>query len=364
MPATLVKKSAISVNSVPMLELKVRVDCCQLRPASLSAAAVNDSGNVGVLSVRESGRVGSAKSSMRENLTHQEPKNGLRSTNLWITSRYPHTVGRMKLALVQMKSGSDKLKNLAAVEKWAVQAKDQGAELAIFPEATMKAFQAGRLDTAAEPLDGPWANRIRDLADELGITIVVGMFTPADTLGDKNRVANTVLVAGSAETHYDKIHTYDAFGYRESDTVRAGSELVTFELSGHMIGVATCYDIRFPEQFKGLARRGAELIVVPASWADGDDKLRQWRLLTNARGLDSTCYIAAVGQARPDADIAEKGGPTGIGHSALVSPTGERLAEAGYDEELMVVDVDFDVIADVRKVLPVIEDIPAGVKQP
>lgn len=270
----------------------------------------------------------------------------------------------MKLALVQMKSGSDKLKNLAAVEKWAVQAKDQGAELAIFPEATMKAFQAGRLDTAAEPLDGPWANRIRDLADELGITIVVGMFTPADTLGDKNRVANTVLVAGSAETHYDKIHTYDAFGYRESDTVRAGSELVTFELSGHMIGVATCYDIRFPEQFKGLARRGAELIVVPASWADGDDKLRQWRLLTNARGLDSTCYIAAVGQARPDADIAEKGGPTGIGHSALVSPTGERLAEAGYDEELMVVDVDFDVIADVRKVLPVIEDIPAGVKQP
>ncbi|MDU0478616.1 carbon-nitrogen hydrolase family protein [Staphylococcus chromogenes] len=258
----------------------------------------------------------------------------------------------MKIALVQMLSTGDKLENLAAVERWARQAAEQGAELVVFPEATMKAFGAGRLDTAAEPLDGPWASRVRELAAELGVTLVVGMFCPADTKGDKNRVFNTVLVAGGAETHYHKIHTYDAFGYRESDTVCAGEELVVFELNGHQIGLATCYDVRFPEQFKALASQGAELIVVPASWADGDDKLRQWRLLTNARGLDSTCFIVAVGQARPK---SPDGGPTGIGHSALVSPLGERLAEAGYDEELLLVDVDFARVPDARRALPVVE---------
>ncbi|AKK02191.1 carbon-nitrogen hydrolase family protein [Corynebacterium epidermidicanis] len=258
----------------------------------------------------------------------------------------------MKIALVQMLSQADKLENLAAVEKWTLQAAELGAELIVFPEATMKAFQSGRLDTVAEPIDGPWANKVRELAQELGVTIVVGMFCPADQRGDKNRVTNTLLVTGGADAKYDKIHTYDAFGYRESDTVRAGDEIVVFQLDGRTIGVATCYDIRFPEQFKELARRGAELIVVPASWADGADKLRQWRLLTNARGLDSTSFIAAVGQARPP---ASEGGPTGIGHSALISPTGERLVEAGYDEELLVVDIDFDQVAEARRALPVIE---------
>lgn len=258
----------------------------------------------------------------------------------------------MKLALVQMLSSGDKLKNLAAVESWLRKAAEQGAELVIFPEATMKAFQQGRLDTAAEPIDGPWASHVAAHARLLGVTVVLGMFTPADKKGTKNRVYNTVLVAGDAEAEYRKIHTYDAFGYQESDTVRAGEGLVTFDLGGHTIGLATCYDIRFPEQFKALARLGAELIVVPASWADGEDKLRQWRLLTTARGLDSTAFIAAVGQARP---AESKGGPTGIGHSALVSPTGERLAEAGFDEDLLLVDVDFAQVEQARKELPVLD---------
>ena len=72
---------------------------------------------------------------------------------------------------------------------------------------------------------------------------------------------------------YNKIHTYDAFNYRESDTVKPGNELVTFELDGVTVGVAICYDVRFPEQFKALARQGAEVIVVPTSWADGPENV-------------------------------------------------------------------------------------------
>ena len=123
------------------------------------------------------------------------------------------------------------------------------------------------------------------------------------------------------------------------------------------MGVATCYDIRFPEQFKELARQGAQLIVVPTSWADGPGKLEQWRLLSAARALDSTTYILAAGQARPggEAKAGQASGPTGIGHSVLVAPDGTRLAEAGYEQETLYGEVDPDTVAKVRQSLPVLD---------
>ena len=156
---------------------------------------------------------------------------------------------------------------------------------------------------------------------------------------------------------YEKVHTYDAFNYRESDTVRAGDSLVTFAVGDLTVGVAICYDIRFPEQFKELARQGAQLIVVPTSWADGEGKLDQWRLLTAARALDSTSYILAAGQARPggEAKAGEDSGPTGIGHSVLVAPDGTRVAEAGYEPEILYGEVDPDTVASVRESLPVLD---------
>lgn len=256
----------------------------------------------------------------------------------------------MKVALVQILSTDDKMANLACIKDKAREAAESGAELVVFPEAAMKAFQTGRLDEAAEPLDGPFATEVQTLAGQLGVTIVLGMFTPADTKGKFNRVYNTLLITNGAETkRYDKLHTYDAFGYRESDTVAPGAELVTWG----DLGFATCYDIRFPEQFKALAQQGAKLIVVPASWANGRDKLRQWQLLGNARALDSTSFVVAVGQAQPD--NPKDGDPTGIGHSAVISPTGERLIEAGYKEETLYFDVDLGIVDEVRKTLPVLQ---------
>lgn len=256
----------------------------------------------------------------------------------------------MKVALVQMLSTGDKLDNLARIQEKAREAAENGAELLVFPEAAMKAFQSGRLDEAAEPLDGPFASAIKDTARELGVTIVLGMFTPADKQGKFNRVHNTLLITDGAETkRYDKLHTYDAFGYHESDTVAPGTELVTWG----DLGFATCYDIRFPEQFKALARAGAKAIIVSASWANGEDKLRQWQLLTSARALDSTSFIVAVGQARPE--DPKDGDPTGIGHSAVISPTGIRLIEAGYDEEILYLDLDLAAVEKTREGLPVLE---------
>ena len=268
----------------------------------------------------------------------------------------------MKVAAVQFVSGGDIAENLARAKELISTAAGQGAQLIVLPEATAQSFASGRLDVNAQELDGDFATQLKTHAEELGVTVVAGMFRPADSV-DKdgksiNRVYNTALITGpGVHLGYNKIHTYDAFNYRESDTVKPGNELVTFELDGVAIGVAICYDVRFPEQFKALARQGAEVIVVPTSWADGPEKRDQWRLLSATRALDSTAYVICAGQARPGGNdkAGEASGPTGIGHSVIVSPTAERLAEAGYEEEIIYADIDPELVTKTRKTLPVLE---------
>ncbi|HHU66899.1 carbon-nitrogen hydrolase family protein [Corynebacterium sp.] len=267
----------------------------------------------------------------------------------------------MKIGIVQLTSGPDIVDNLALAVDGLQQAAAQGARLIVFPEATSQAFDTGRLDGQAQELDGEFATGLQEAARELGVMAVAGMFRPADTVERDgrtiNRVYNTALITGpDVHRGYDKLHTFDAFNYRESDTVKPGEELVTFDVDGTTVGVATCYDIRFPTQFQDLARAGAQVIVVPTSWMDGPEKLYQWRTLTAARALDSTCWIVAAGQARPggEAEAGQSSGPTGIGHSCVVGPTGRREAEAGYGPEVIVLDLDLEQVTRARKTLPVL----------
>lgn len=268
----------------------------------------------------------------------------------------------MRVALVQMQSTAEVADNLDAVLRHIRTAAGDGAELVVFPEATMRAFGTGRLDTVAEPIDGPFATAVRELSEELGVTVVVGMFTPADTVEvdgkTVNRVHNTALLTGGGHhLGYDKIHCYDAFGFRESDTVRPGEELVTVEIGGLTVGLAICYDVRFPDQFTALAENeGADVIILPTSWSDGPGKLRQWRVLTGARALDSTCYVLAAGQARPGGEdsAGENDGPTGIGHSAVIGPDGLCIVEAGYGEDIIHADIDAATVEETRRSIPVL----------
>jgi predicted amidohydrolase len=229
----------------------------------------------------------------------------------------------MRIALAQLLAGEDPSANLEQVRELTERAAAAGAQLVVFPEATMRCFGRSLVDIA-EPLNGPWATGLRQLAAEHDIVVAAGMFTPADD----GRVRNTLLVVGpGVEAHYDKIHLFDAFGFAESDTVAPGREPVVVQVAGVAVGLATCYDLRFPGLFTTLAERGAELICVCASWGAGPGKVDQWELLVRARALDSTSYIAAVGQADPaSVGVARTGSaPTGIGHSALISPRGEVL---------------------------------------
>lgn len=283
----------------------------------------------------------------------------------------------MRIAVIQMNAQPDVEANLTLIRKYIAAAAANNADLVVFPEAAMFPFDSGRLDQVAQPLDGPFATAVIETARKHNITAIVGMFTPADTVyrapsgdivhelpegaGEANkirRVHNTLLVAGpELVTHYDKIHTYDAFGYVESDTVKPGDRRITFEVAGVPIGLATCYDIRFPGHFIDLANADAKVIVVPASWADGPRKLEQWRALTIARALDSTSYLVAAGQARPGTPdrYGQPDGPTGIGHSVIIGPDGSKLAETGYSAQVLTVDIDPNYVDKVRKGLPVLK---------
>lgn len=255
----------------------------------------------------------------------------------------------MRIALGQLLSTTDPDANLALVADLTGQAVRAGAEVVVFPEATMCSFARPRAD-AAEPFDGPWASAVRSIAAAAGITVVVGMFTTTDS----PQVHNTLLVTGGAEARYDKLHLFDALGYAESRQIRAGDHAVSFTVAGHNFGLATCYDVRFPALFTHLAERGAEAILLPASWADGANKLHQWRTLVTARAMDSTAFVVAVDQAKPPAS-PEGRTPTGIGHSLVVDPTGTVLLELGEDPELAVIDLDLDTVAGVRERLPLLQ---------
>lgn len=267
----------------------------------------------------------------------------------------------MRIALGQISSIRDKMANLDKVRHVVQEAAEEGAELVVFPEATMQGFGTGRLDSQAEPLDGEFVTALRELAEGYNLALVAGVFTPADTVERDgktiNRITNTLVAClpdGSLFT-YDKIHTYDAFGFAESDTVAAGKELSTFLYKGVRFGLATCYDVRFPQQFRALARRGAQAILLPASWAMGKGKLEQWRLLTRARALDSTSVIVAVGQALP-LDERTAAAPSGIGHSGVLAPDGTTIAELGEQATLAVYDVDLEEqVAKMRTSLPVLD---------
>ncbi|MFE4539705.1 carbon-nitrogen hydrolase family protein [Streptomyces scopuliridis] len=262
----------------------------------------------------------------------------------------------MRIALSQLTTGPDPERNLELLRAEAHRAAAGAARVIVFPEAAMACFGTP-LAPLAEPLDGPWATAVRRLAEETGLVVVAGMFTPAPD----GKVANTLLATGpGVEAAYDKIHLYDAFGFAESDTVAAGSEVVTIEVDGVRIGLATCYDVRFPELFRAHADAGAVLSLLPASWGAGPGKREQWELLTRARALDATLWLAAVDQADPAAsrapgdEAAPSPAPTGIGHSALIGPDGTVRQSLGAGPGLLLADVDVDEVAAVRRAVPVL----------
>ena len=258
----------------------------------------------------------------------------------------------LRVAVAQILSGPDPEENLGLVASQTAEAAETGAQLVVFPEATMRRFGLP-LAEIAEPVDGPWAKQLREIAEQHQLVVAAGMFSPnAD-----GRINNTLRVVGpGVDEHYHKIHLFDAFGFRESDTVAPGAEPVVIMVGGAKIGLTLCYDVRFPGLYSRLAELGAQVICVAASWGAGPGKIEQWQLLTRARALDCTSYVVAAAQADPAAVGITVGGPapTGVGYSAVVSPRGEVMQSLGAEPGLLVADLDLDLVAQTRAAIPVL----------
>lgn len=229
----------------------------------------------------------------------------------------------MIVTVGQFNATTDKAANISAATDLIEQAAQQGSSLVVLPENAMWSDPDVDADAegAAESIDGPFATAIARQARASGITVVVGMTEAQGAAG--GRPSNTVFVVdpnGSLQGAYHKVHLYDAFGYRESDRIRAHTpEAVTFTLRGVTFGVMTCYDVRFPEMARFLVDAGAQALIVPAAWAVGPAKEDHWTTLTRARAIENTVYVLASGQT----------GPTCTGRSAVIDPMGHLVASAG-----------------------------------
>lgn len=226
----------------------------------------------------------------------------------------------------------------------------------VLPELwTTGAFAYESFATEAETLEGETAEVMAKAASDAGVWLHAGSVperAPDGTL------FNTSLVfspSGGLAATYRKIHRF-GFDKGEAVLMGAGDELVTVRLPETTVGVATCYDLRFPELFRGLVDAGAETLVVPAGWPER--RRGHWTLLARARAVENQAFVLACGTAGTHADVPQ------AGHSIVVDPWGEVLAEAGPDEEVLTVEFDPGRVAATREQFPVLKDRVLGLASP
>lgn len=255
----------------------------------------------------------------------------------------------MDVRLVQV-SLTDDEPVLARVERVCALVREQrGADLVVLPE--LWAAGAWALDewpNRTEPLDGPFFQAVSAAARDTGCVLHAGSFLE-QTDGPRGR-ANTSLLLdrdGSLVQTYRKLHL---FGFAEGEPllVDAGAEVVVATTSLGALGLATCYDLRFPELFRQLVDSGAEVIVLPSSWPA--KRATHWTLLAQARAIEDQLFVLACNAA------GTHGGVPQAGRSLVVSPTGEVLAEAGEGEEVLAVEIDLAEVARWREAFPVLGD--------
>lgn len=254
----------------------------------------------------------------------------------------------MRIALVQV--GSPAAETIAARRARVADMVHSaaGSDLIVLPELWAAGYFAfGAYAAAAEPDNGATVTDAAQWARQLNCHILAGSYVEADAEG---RLFNaTVLVApdGTVLHRYRKIHV---FGYEslEAELLTPGSKVSIAQTTFGTLGATTCYDLRFPEIWRGLVNLGAEIVVTPAAWPMA--RLEHWRLFTQARAVEEQVLLIACNA------VGDQGGVELGGHSRVVDPWGAVLVEAGSDEGVTTVDVDPDVIARARASFPVLAD--------
>lgn len=231
-----------------------------------------------------------------------------------------------------------------------------GADLVVLPELwTTGAFAYQQFGPEAEPLEGPTYEVMAKAASDAGVWLHAGSIPERDPDGPLYNTSLVFSPSGDLAAAYRKIHRF-GFDQGEAVLMGAGRELVTVRLPGTTLGVATCYDLRFPELFRSLVDAGAETLVIPAGWPER--RRAHWTLLAQARAVENQAFVLACGTAGTHAGVPQ------AGHSIVVDPWGEVLAEAGAAEEVLTVDLDPAKVAATREQFPALKDRMLGLEPP
>jgi len=266
------------------------------------------------------------------------------------------TCGPFQMALVQLRSGRDPLASMAAAENLIREAATQ-AQYILTPENTplMELRTKPLFAAIAAEEDTIALHQARDLAKELNIWLHIGSMPVL--VGERQAANRSFLIApdGVIAARYDKIHMFDVNlpngeSYRESKNYRPGQEAVIAALPWGKLGLTTCYDLRFSEQYIALAQSGAEFITVPSAFTR-QTGAAHWHILLRARAIETGCYIFAAAQG----GIHDNGRET-YGHSLIIDPWGEPVAELSGDEPgVLVAEVDPVQVSAARRRIPALQ---------
>jgi predicted amidohydrolase len=264
----------------------------------------------------------------------------------------------MKVAAVQMTSTRDVTANLREAGRLVAEAHAQGARLVVLPEnfSFLGATDADRI-AAIEPFGaGPAQRFLAETAESLGLWIVGGTI-PIRDKGERAS-SRSLLVGpdGRVAAHYDKIHLFDVDipgrteeRYMESATTLAGTRVVAAKTPLARIGMTVCYDIRFPALFHRLSVLGTDIVVVPAAFTVPTGEVH-WLPLLQARAIESLSYVVAAGQWGEHA-----GGRKTYGHSMILGPWGEKLAELPAGPGVVCADLDMIRLEELRQRFPAVQ---------
>lgn len=260
----------------------------------------------------------------------------------------------MRVAAVQMCSGTQPGPNLDALDALVADAAGQGATYVLSPEVTV-VFAENR--DGLKSVAGPWENnpaiaRAAGIARRHNVSLHLGSLAVA--LPDGRFANRSVLFRpdGTIAASYDKIHLFDATlpglrNYRESETYKGGDTAVVTDAPGFRLGLTICYDVRFPALHRALAEIGAEVIAVPAAFTVPTGEAH-WSVLLRARAIETGSFVIAAAQAG-----SHENGRSTYGHSMIVDPWGRVLGELGGDGAgVLVADIDLAAVADARGRVP------------
>lgn len=260
---------------------------------------------------------------------------------------------KFKVACVQNCATNDMPANLATVERLVRAAHEQGASLVCLPEffCNLEPADGSYYDNGYDLDSHPALAALRVLGRELGLWLLLGSIP---IKAAERKVHNRSIVLdpqGALVASYNKVHLFDVAikdgqSYKESNGVAAGGEAVIASLPWGGLGLTICYDLRFPHLYRQLAQHGASFLSVPAAFT-AKTGAAHWHTLVRARAIETGCYVFAPGQCgtRP-------WGRATYGHSLIVDPWGEVLADGGEGEGVIVAEVDPARVAEVRRMIP------------